>query len=387
MKLPPTTTWPSVGLLCLCSCTSPVFVGTDDEDTSTGTHVASETSDAQVTTSASMDAASSVGAITEDTSAESTDGLRFDLPSVEVNSACLMPALDCDAYINDDDQDLGLSLDLEHALGLNCEGGGVKSSGSLELAGAPGSWQVVGELGDDGSFAPRHGTRAVLLSTGVAAHILLAPQEVVAKTECSQIGLPCPSTDFPEAYDLDELPPPLEAQALDCPPGQPLPGPGDCSQTIDSQWGGEPRLAHDYTELRFVAEVPADAAGITLHAAFFTAEYPPRFPTGYNDLGLLWLESEQWTGNFAVHPTLQLPLAAEVLKDGFDHTGVDPALASFAFAEHAATDWMQLRAPVLPGETITLVAAVFDVGDGQGDSALLLDDLRWDCIAPTLGHR
>lgn len=379
VKLPPTTTWPSVGLLCLCSCTSPVFVGTDEENTSTGVQVASETSGVEVTMSAPTDATTS--ADTEASSSEgvedSTEGPRFDLGALDVDSACAAPALDCDA----DDEDV------DHALGLNCEGGGVVSSGALELSGAPGSWRVVGALGDGASFAPRHGERAVLLSTGDAGHIVLAPEVVIAETECSQIGLPCPSTDFPVTYDRDELPAPIEPEAISCPPGQALPGLGDCSQTIDSQWGIEPRVAHDYTELRFVAEVPPGVAGITLQAAFFTAEYPPRFPTGYNDLALLWLESEQWTGNFALHPTLQLPLAAEVLKDGFDHSGDDPALASFAFAEHAAMDWMTLHAAVEPGETVTLVAAVFDVGDGQVDSALLLDDLRWDCIAPTLDHR
>jgi len=341
-------------------------------------HVASETSDVEVTMSAPTDAPS-VGGMSEDSaSGGSTDGPRFDLGLLDVDSACAAPALDCDAG----------DEDVDHALGLNCEGGGITSSGSLDLMGPPGSYRVVGPLGDDDGFAPRHGARAVLLSTGDAGHIVLTPQEVVMKTDCSQIGLPCPSTDFPAAYDLDELPDPVEPQAISCPPGQALPGPGDCSQTIDSQWGsGDPRLAHDYTELRFAAEVPPGAAGIRLQAAFFTAEYPPRFPTGYNDLALIWLESEQWTGNFALHPTLQLPLAAEVLKDGFDHTGFDPAISSFAFAEHAAMDWMMLRAPVQPGETVTLVAAVFDVGDGQVDTALLLDDLRWDCIAPTLGHR
>jgi hypothetical protein len=382
VKLTPATTWPSVGLLCLCSCTLPVFVGTDDEDMSTGVHVASETSDVEVTTSSAMEVSTGVGALTEGN--EPMDLPRFDLGSVDVDLACAMPALDCDEHV-----DVEAAVDgVAHALGINCEGGGVTSEGSLDLMGAPGSYRVVGTLGEDDRFAPRHGAHAVLLSTGDASHVELSPQDVILKTDCSQIGLPCPSTDFPAAYDLEELPAPIEAQAIICPEGQMLPGPGDCSQTVDDQWGGgEPRLAHDYTELRFAAEVPPGVAGITLQVAFLTAEYPPRFPTGYNDLALVWLESEQWTGNFALHPTLQLPLAAEVLQGGNDHTGQDAAIASFAFAEHAAMDWMTLRAPVQPGETVTLVAAVFDVSDGQVDTALLLDDLRWDCIAPTQGHR
>lgn len=380
VKLPPTTTWPSVGLLCLCSCSLPVYFGANEEDSSTGTQVASETSDVADVTDAPTEASSGAGAVTVDPSGVDSssggDGPRFDLGVEAGDAVCGAPASDCDA----------LDEDLAHALGLDCEGGGVMAiDGSLAVSGAPGSSRVVGALG--ASFGPRLGSRAVLLSTGDASHALLAPAQLEAQTDCSQIGLPCPSTEFPPTFDLEQLPPPIEVTAISCPPGQAPESPGDCSQTVDSQWGGEPRRAHDYAELRFSAEVPPDVAGIALQAAFFTAEYPPRFPTGYNDLALIWLESEQWTGNFALHPTLQLPLAAETLKEGFDHTSNAPELAGFAFAEHAGMDWMTLRAGVVPGETVTLVAAIFDVGDGQVDSALLLDDLRWDCIAPTLGQR
>ena len=381
VKLPPTTTWPSVGLLCLCSCTLPLFVGEEDEGTGTSTIAATESGASSATDADPATDSEAAGAATADASASgssegATSDPRLDVGTYDVGPSCEAPDIACDVD----------SESVEHALGLNCDGGGITTQGPPALAGAPGTWKVVAGLGEGSSFAPRLGARALLLSTGDADHVLLTPQELIAQTECSQIGLPCPSTDFPVEFDLELLPAPLDPLAITCLPGQVPPGPGDCSQTVDEQWlGDEPRVAHDYTELRLAAVAPAGATHVALEVAFLTAEYPPRFPTGFNDLAIVWLESEQWTGNIAVHPTLQLPLAADALQDDYDHSGLDPELAGFAFAEHGATDWMELAAQVQSGETITLVIALFDVGDGQVDSALLIDDLHWECAGPTLG--
>ena len=46
------------------------------------------------------------------------------------------------------------------------------------------------------------------------------------------------------------------------------------------------------------------------------------------------------------------------------------------------TDWLDITAPVVPGETIVLELMVFDVSDGILDSLVLLDDLDWELISP-----
>ncbi len=46
-----------------------------------------------------------------------------------------------------------------------------------------------------------------------------------------------------------------------------------------------------------------------------------------------------------------------------------------------ATRWLTTTAPVIPGETITLRFAVFDEEDYIIDSAVLLDNFRWDTKA------
>ncbi len=386
VKLPPATTWPSVGLLCLCSCTLPYFVGvdtdTDASDTSnssgsTGATSLPTTGDAGgESTPAPTTGGDTTDAVGEsaETSAASTTGVVYDLGTDDLDDFCVDPDAACDA-----DSD-----DLAHALGLDC-GGGIKTLTGLGVDGPPTSRQVVGQLGAEGTYAPRLGSRAVLLSTGVAAHVLLTQDELFMTTECSQIGLPCPSTDYPKGYDLIALPAPMVTAPIDCPKGQPPPADGDCSQTIDAQWqGGDPRLAHDYTELRLTAEVPPGALGVEIQAAMFTSERPSRISMGaVNDLFVVWLESELWTGNVAIHPQQAVPMAVNAVE--FDYNNLDPELAGFGFAEHAGTDWLTFAAPVQAGDTVTLVIALFDVADGKVDSAVLLDDLRWTCADPNRG--
>lgn len=383
VKLLPATTWPSVGLLCICSCTLPYFVGEDgqtdasDSSNSSDPGTATTGADSAPTTSDGAGTAPvQTGAdATEGSGEGSSTGVRFDLGGDDEVDFCVDPDAACDA----DSDSLG------HALGLDC-GGGITTLTGLGVAGPPSSRKVVGQLGEEGTYAPRFGSRAVLLSTGVAAEVLLTQEVLFMTTECSQIGLPCPSTDFPEPFDLAELPAPMVATPIVCPEGQPPPGAGDCSQTIDVQWKGEPRVAHDYTELRLTAEVPGGALAVELTAAFFTSERPSRTPIGaFNDFFVVWLESEPYTGNIAIHPVQLAPMAVNAID--FDYTGLDPELEGFGFAEHAGTDWLTFTASVQAGETITLVMALFDASDGQVDSAVLLDDLRWTCVDPNGGAR
>ena len=380
VKLPPAITWLTVGSLCLCSCTVPFYVENPLEETSgTSTGQPGDDSSPTPTTDGPSDGSSGYGSTTAvvppDTSSSSSDGPLLDLGVPDDQDVCAPPPAECDA-----DSDA-----LDHALGVNCAGG--VTSFDVAIAGTPTSMKVVqGPLGSDETFAPRLGSRAVLLSTGVADHIFLNPGELEAQTNCSQIGLPCPSTAYPkdDAYNLNELPVPMNPAPIICPAGQVPPGPGDCSKTLDKQWN--PSVAHDYSELRLTAKAPLSATGVSLQAAFFTAEQPARGAAGtFNDLVVVWLESELWTGNIAVHAEQGLPLAASSGL-AWDHKW-DAALAGFAFADHVALDWTTLAADITPGETITLVVAIFDGGDASVDSAVLLDDVRWSCAIPNGGQR
>lgn len=380
VKLPPATTWLPAGLLCLCSCTLPFVLAEDpgldagtaasDDAAQTVAPTTGEASEADTGSDAEVGGGASE---TTDASETMTTAWPIDVGGEQQDEVCAAPPADCDDAEVDSDV-------LAHALGVNCGAGGVTSAEGLATSGHPDSLAVVGKLGAGETFAPRLGKRALLLSTGRTEHAQMSPEQLLDLVECSQIGLPCPSGEFDDTYDLAELPAPMLTAPSTCPEGQP----GDCSQTIEAQWLGDPRLAHDYTELRLTTTVPLGSLEVAVQAAFFTAERPARLPYGdFNDLFVIWLESELFTGNIAIHPAQQRAMAVNELE--YDHKGLDPALAGFGFAEHAAMDWTTFAAPVLGGESITLVMALFDVNDGGVDTAVLLDDLHWNCSPPTGG--
>jgi hypothetical protein len=95
-----------------------------------------------------------------------------------------------------------------------------------------------------------------------------------------------------------------------------------------------------------------------------------------------WLESEAWTGNVtfdANDTTLSLNSSFFTVKDD---AGNLPAVAGTCMRQHGGTPWLTSTVPVTPGETITLVFAVFDMSDAILDSYVFLDNFRWTCDTP-----
>ncbi len=46
-------------------------------------------------------------------------------------------------------------------------------------------------------------------------------------------------------------------------------------------------------------------------------------------------------------------------------------------ADAGGTAWLTTEAPVVPGETIVLDFLIWDTGDSELDSLVLLDNFRW----------
>lgn len=279
---------------------------------------------------------------------------------------------------------------VDHALGLNCPGG-VKTEGPLMWTGSDLSRLTTDAvLGVTKTYEPVEGGRRVMLSTGIAEHVLLTLEQLPIEGDCPNTQT-CPSSELP-GEDRTSLPPPIDPTPQKCKANMDLPGPGDCSGTVLEQWelGGEPLVAYDYTELRFVAVVPQKTTALHFDFAFLTSEYPPRFPGGHNDLFVAWIASEKYTGNFALDPDAN-PIAAETLPYTIKLDAMpfdcepncpDEPLRGFAFEGHAGTSWLPAEVPVTTGETIEVVFALFDVGDGKADSAVLLDGVQWVCSPP-----
>lgn len=246
--------------------------------------------------------------------------------------------------------------------------------------------------GDVPAWAPRAGERMLLLGNGsfglldVLGVLLMPPGAAKGGTENANPeadgALPAPMVINMNAGSLSDTP------FVDCD------GAGDCSQTLRFQWLSSPH-AGDIAYLDVEVKVPTGTRGYALDLALFTAHYPEYTATAYNDMAIVWSDSEAYTGNIAYLLVDGQPrpfsLPALDAVGLMSHDGaVDLTLLGTGFdgllGQHGgATDWLTLHGPAVPGETLTLALAVFDLEDTSLDSALLVDNFRWRCEPCTLG--
>lgn len=338
--------------------------------------------------------ASSGGSEDPTTSGETSETGADETTDVPDPVECPGPLLPCD-HLTDEPL---------HALGLNCsslgEGfiAGVNAAAATEyeFAAAPSTqgrqpWQVARAYGtyvDPNTQKPfwnaRAGKKLLLLSTG----LMPAPNNNGAVViEGSAIYN---DVFYGDVWDSDELPPPLRPENgspnkngfVDCD------GVHDCSNTLYTQWLLGDMNPDDKTWLRFKLTAPAHTHGFSLDFALFSAEFPEFVDTKYNDMLVVWQDSEKYTGNVAflggrpITSTAVWPIAfAGACDDGDpDCTGSDPHLAGTGhIKDGGATDWYRLRSGVEPGETFELALAIFDMSDSNYDTTALLDNFQWDC--------
>lgn len=151
--------------------------------------------------------------------------------------------------------------------------------------------------------------------------------------------------------------------------------------------------AFDSIVVELDVRVPTNAGGIAIDERFYSSEFPDRCAVS-NDQAQIVITSlapgipadgniafdqsgNALTAQQATWPwcvaTAQEPCASgtgELAGTGYE-------LVSNGTTIGAATSWATARAPVVPGETITLRFTVFEGLDGMNDSLLLLDNLRW----------
>lgn len=179
-------------------------------------------------------------------------------------------------------------------------------------------------------------------------------------------------------------------------------------------------LAEDMTELKIQLKVPQNAKGISFQFNFFSAEYPEWVCTEYNDRFIAILESSALDTSKLPQGSCvpnSNPAACNVsfddkgqvvsINNGFfdvcdsasGTSGGQPwsnvcskpktqlAKTGYEVADLAgrttggATGWLTTKAPVKPGETITLRFIILDEGDAYLDSAVLLDNFKWEFTA------
>jgi hypothetical protein len=348
--------------------------GGDGGETSTGfTDDSTSVADPSTTTS--------VGEVTDGGNGgdDETSGVRFDLGAPDAPASCVVPMGDaCD----------GDTTDPLLALGINCPGGAVASGGYRGDSRAMTVHQ--GGLGASTAYPPREGSAFVVLSTGIATQLAMTHEEIQAiDPSCSPIA--CPSTTLsPEVTPVP--PPPIDVRrvsddGVDCSDNPELVGQGDCSNSLYDPFAAGSGVL-DYAELRIDAIVPEGVDGLSYEFAFFSTEYPTwiEHKSPFNDMYVAWLESEAWTGNISFDELGNPISATGVLLDYKDAPSPAcpapcdaPELSGFSMEGHGATKWLVTTAPVVGGEQVSLLFAIFDLSDGLYDSMVALDHFEWTC--------
>lgn len=159
--------------------------------------------------------------------------------------------------------------------------------------------------------------------------------------------------------------------------------------------------ALDNVMLTLELKVPDGMHSFSVDLDFYTFEYPSYICSQYNDSLVILLDSEYTSSD----NLKKNPADKNICKDGDGNScgpNIAPAgffrqcantsgtgwavtsctataeLAGTGFETHGATGWFTARGNVVPGETITLRFAIWDVGDDILDSLVLIDKFRWN---------
>jgi hypothetical protein len=327
----------------------------------------SSTSDNGSPTSAGNDGPETMGA---DTSGAGTGEPLFDVGGgrVDMPAQCPFPPHDaCDG-------DAG-GTDLFRAMGLGCPG--ELQVTATSLGGLAGQATRTG-FGANATFAPREGARFAVIGTGNVGELDLEtpPDDGIFPTFCDD-WVP----DSPNSLS-GPIPAPIVGTAVDgdCVMDPALVGTGDCSGSLEEQFAPiEMNGYWDYQELRVTVEVPEGITSFSFDSAFVSTEYPVWVDEIFNDTFLVWLDSEGWSGNIAFDSEANPITVNSGFFDLGDDAGTLDEFEGTCMRRHGGISWLRTSAPVVPGETITLVFAIFDISDSGLDSFAFIDNFQWGC--------
>ncbi len=161
-------------------------------------------------------------------------------------------------------------------------------------------------------------------------------------------------------------------------------------------------MVNDYTEVELQLHAPTNANSFSFQFQFFSAEYPEYVCSDYNDEFLVILQSSKTyttptnisfdakknpiTVNSGFFTICQNGTTAQTMNctqpvTAIAGTGYDDMDGGVPIG--GATGWLTTTAPISPGEDITLRFVIFDEGDGNWDSAALIDNFQWGAMSVT----
>ncbi len=193
--------------------------------------------------------------------------------------------------------------------------------------------------------------------------------------------------------------------------GGTVPNPAACPACLDPECAD----AFDSARFRLRIRVPTNAQSFSYALKFYTAEYPEFVCQTYNDFFVALLTSSWVPDPMANPPQDPLPADKNIAIDAlgnavsvnnaflevcFPAMGAPPGSCpggtldlvgngmggwNGALTDGAGTAWLTNEAPVVPGETIELEFVIWDAGDHNVDSLVLLDKFRWDLDPASVG--
>lgn len=150
--------------------------------------------------------------------------------------------------------------------------------------------------------------------------------------------------------------------------------------------------ALDPIALELVVRVPSNAIGFSFDFDFYTYEFPDFVCQQYNDFFVALLTSTDPATPADHNISFDSQGNPVSVNNGFVEVCAGPRnaggknfpcslgtgeLAGTGFEPAAATSWLRTEASVVPGETITLRFAIWDMGDEILDSTVLIDNFVW----------
>jgi hypothetical protein len=271
--------------------------------------------------------------------------------------------------------------------------------------------KALGRLAKFGDNAARNGADLVAMSTGVLGD---HDPRTSANSELNTTSVMDPCSVVPiNAADCKSL----------------------TSGTSQPPIGGFSTLsAHDYQEIKLTVKVPSNANAMLFDFSFFSTEFNEFWKSDYNDAFFAIVTSQKLkginvakdanglgitvnSGYFQICPAPPGPSGLASGKAGglancvgeptdpagkifgsLNNTGFAGELqatpstndttmgfvdTSGLYVYGGSSGWLTSRFGVTPGETMTIRFIIFDSGDGVLDSAVVLDNLRWEKAPPS----
>lgn len=148
--------------------------------------------------------------------------------------------------------------------------------------------------------------------------------------------------------------------------------------------------ANDPIALQLELKVPTNAQSFSFNFNFYTAEYPNYICQQYNDFFVV-LQNPAPPNAIQSNISFDSQGNSVSVNNGFlevcnsgTHGGKNfpctrgpGELQGTGFQGRAATGWLQTVSPVEPGSTIQLRFAIWDAGDTQLDSTVLIDNFQF----------